>query len=128
SFRPRGSLWDGWVLTFAKDATTAMNGTGKPSRNFVWQSIGLNDIFGQGTPIDSFVNRMSRYRARFRTLVANSNVIFLGTNFYNPPDLTLSPSWTTVFQTTIPGQDSKYHEIPVIGATYMDAGSHWNYP
>jgi Domain of unknown function (DUF4082)/K319L-like, PKD domain/Domain of unknown function (DUF4832) len=134
AFRPPappigGSLWDGWELTYGVAGVTAINALAKPYRFYEWQSIGLNDEFGQITPIDSFVNRMARFRARSRTLYSNSNIIFLGTNFNNPPESTLPTNWENVYRLTIPQQDPKYHEAPVLGATYMDhnPASHFDY-
>ena len=122
-----GSLWDGWELTYGVAGVTAINALAKPYRFYEWQSIGLNDEFGQITPIDSFVNRMARFRARSRALYSNQNIIFLGTNFNNPPLSTLPSNWENVYRLTIPQQDARYHEAPVLGATYMDGGSHFDY-
>ncbi len=125
--RPSGGLWT-LQMPFVDGAITKMNLLAKPYRFYVWQSIGLNDEFGQLTKTDSFVNRMALFRASYRSRYSRPDIIFIGTNFNNPSASTLPAAWDSVYRIRMPKADPNYHEAPVLGATYMDdPASHFDY-
>jgi Secretion system C-terminal sorting domain/PKD domain len=101
-----------------------MKALGLKYRIIVWQSIGLNDRFGQATNVDTFQARMQRYRTFFRQRYNSNNIHFLSTNFDNPPASTFD--WNYVWP-KMAAADPLFHEIDVHGATYMDGGSHFDH-
>ncbi len=124
-------LWNGWI-GYLDAAIAQMNTLGKPYRIIVWQSLGLNDKYGQGTPDTTFVRKMGLIRANFRSRYNRPDMVFLSTNFNNPPGPNLPAGqgltfdWVTLFA-QMAKSDPMMHSIPVIGATYIDGNSHWDY-
>ncbi len=124
-------LWNGWI-GYLDAAIAQMNTLGKPYRIIVWQSLGLNDRYGQGTPDTTFVRKMGLIRANFRSRYNRPDMVFLSTNFNNPPGPNLPAGqgltfdWVTLFA-QMAKSDPMMHSIPVIGATYIDGSSHWDY-
>jgi ribosomal protein L14 len=106
------------------DAAVAnLKAMGKKYRIIIWQSLGLNDKYGQNTPDASFTLMMAQLRAAFR-LKYGSNIPFLSTNFNNPPAQTFA--WDGLWN-TMALADPLFFSIPVTGATYIDAGTHFDY-
>lgn len=117
-------LWEGY-MPIVDQAVAAMQAAGLKFRIIVWQSIGLNDRFGQNTNVDSFMARMNRFRTFFRNRYSNPNIHFLGTNFNNPPTSTFD--WAFVWP-AMHVTDPKSHEIDVHGTTYEIGDiSHWDH-
>ncbi len=117
------NLW-GTYMPMVDGAIAKLNAKGKPYRIIVWQSIGLNDRYGQKTPVDVFMNSMQQFRTLFRQRYNRNDIQFLGTDFYNT--CCISWDWTPYFK-QMAQQDPGFHSIPVVGATYIDAGSHFDY-
>jgi hypothetical protein len=115
-------LWNGWI-PYVDAAVAQMKTLGKPFRIIFWQSLGLNDRYGQGTSSATFVSKMATIRANFRARYG-ANIPFLSTDFNNPPAQTFD--WTTLW-TQMAAADSRFFSIPVTGATYVDGGVHFDY-
>jgi ribosomal protein L14 len=115
-------LWNGWI-GYLDAAVAQMKTLGKPFRIIFWQSLGLNDRYGQGTDPATFVSKMATIRANFRSRYGG-NYPFLSTDFNNPPAQTFD--WTTLW-TQMAASDPMFFSIPVTGATYVDAGVHFDY-
>jgi len=120
--RPTGNLWDGFI-PLVDGAVAKMKAMGKPFRIIVWQSIGLNDEYSVNTLPADFVTMSATFRADFRARFG-ANIPFLATDFNNPPTQTYA--WTTLF-TQMAVSDRLFFSIPVTGATYVDAGVHFDY-
>ena len=117
-------LWGGW-MPFVDNAVNALKAAGIKYRIIVWQSIGLNDRFGQATNVDSFQARMQRYRTAFRNRYNTPNIHFFSTNFNNPPTSTFD--WVYVWP-KMALADPLFHEISVYGTTYISGDiSHWDH-
>ncbi len=117
-------LWGGW-MPFVDNAVNALKAAGIKYRIVVWQSIGLNDRFGQATNVDSFQARMQRYRTAFRNRYNAPNIHFFSTNFNNPPTSTFD--WAYVWP-KMALADPLFHEISVYGTTYVSGDiSHWDH-
>ena len=115
-------LWNGWI-GYVDAAVAQMKTLGKPFRIIFWQSLGLNDRYGQGTASATFVSKMATIRANFRARYG-ANIPFLSTNFNNPPAQTFD--WSNLW-TQMAASDPLFFSIPVTGATYVDAGVHFDY-
>lgn len=129
-----GSVFDAWdgYMPYMDSAVSKMKQLGKPFRIAIWQSIGLNDRFGQGTNPTTFQSEMGTYRANVRARYSRPDIQFLSTNFNNPPGPNLPAGqgltwdWSYIW-TNMANADPLFHNIPVIGATYRDGSSHWDY-
>ena len=118
-------LWENWVIPIVDPAVAAIKAMGKPYRIIVWQSLGLNDRFGQGTTPATFMAGMAAFRAAFRSRYNNPTIRFLSTNFNNPPASTFD--WSYVWD-QMAASDPYFTNIPVYGATYVDnPASHFDY-
>ena len=115
-------LWEGWI-PFVDKAVAQLQAMGKPYKIIVWQSLGLNDRFGQGTDPVTFMSGMATFRSLFRARFG-ANIPFLSTNFNNPPASTFD--WSYVWD-DMAAADPLFHTIQVNGTTYVDAGSHFDY-
>lgn len=118
-------LWENWVIPIVDPAVAAIKAMGKPYRIIVWQSLGLNDRFGQGTSPTTFMTGMAAFRSAFRSRYNNQTIRFLSTNFNNPPLSTFD--WSYVWD-QMAASDPYFTNIPVYGATYVDnPASHFDY-
>lgn len=120
-------LWEGWIQTYADAGSAAMIALGKPYRPWVLGTEGLNDAYVYGTNIDTFTAKFRLFKSLFRTRYSKPTLQFLVTNFNNPPALTATPPWLGVFRDSLISGDPYSHAIPVLTATYMDGGSHYDY-
>ena len=103
-------------------AMAQLTRSGKKFRVTVWQTIGLNDRFNQGTTVDSFLNRLSRFRSALRTRIGRSNTPFIMTQFFQGYE------WNTNFQ-AIRQTDPLVSAVPTEGAVFVPGmeNVHWGY-
>lgn len=116
-------LWNGY-MHLVDTAIARMNAFNTPYDVVVWGSLGLNNLYNQSTPAGHFYDSMKLFIANLRARMALPTAQFYLTNFDNPP--AQSYSWKYLFD-SLAKTDAHVHSIPVVGATYIDAGVHYDY-
>ncbi len=115
-------LWE-MYMPYLDAAIAILKAKGIPFKITVWQSIGLNDRYKQGTSPADFMKMMTQFRDAFRKRYGNG-IRFLSTDFNNPPAQTYE--WTNLFK-QMAAADKLFIPVSVKGATYLDGSVHFDY-